>query len=268
MRTFARTTCTRYETRELEREAEARVRREEKRRGGPAPDRHRKVVQFSTIKTFKYHSLQHYPEAIPEFGTLDGYNSQVAELEHRHAKHYYVRTNKIEYTGQIADHQRRESILRAIRTKDGYTPRHERLRAQRKAARNQPRTQPSGPAYDDREDDLPSSDPLNHYSISQSSRLPLYLSNWLAENDDDPATENFMPQLHSHLLARIYGHIQDPTLAHVDGVEVHNNRIYRHKVLRLNYTAYNMRREQDTINPHAHADVMTLAPGGSEHPFC
>ncbi|CDO75447.1 hypothetical protein BN946_scf184823.g1 [Trametes cinnabarina] len=192
-----------------------------------------------------------------------------AELEHRHAKHYYVRTNKIEYTGQIADHQRRESILRSIRTQDGYTPRHERLRVQREAARNpsRPRTQPSGPAYDDREDDLPTSDPLNHYSISQSSRLPLSLGNWLAENNDDPATENFISQLHSHLFMRIYGDIEDLTLAHLDGIEVHNNRIYRHKVLRLNYTAYNMRREQDTINPHTHADVMTLAPDDSEHPF-
>ncbi|CDO77154.1 hypothetical protein BN946_scf184657.g29 [Trametes cinnabarina] len=268
MRAFAATTCTRYETHELEREAEARVRREEKRHGAPPPNRRRKIVQFSTMKTYKYHSLQHYPDAIPEFGTLDGYNSQVAELEHRHAKRYYARTNKIEYTGQIASHQRRESLLRAIRIKDGYIPRHERLRAQREAARKHPRAQPSGPAYDEREDDLPPISPLSHYSISQSSRLPLYLGNWLAENDEDPATENFIPQLQAHLLARICGDVEDPTLAQLDGVEIHNDRIYRHKILRLNYTAYNLRREQDTINPRTHADIMTLAPSGDvDHPF-
>ncbi|KAI9069921.1 hypothetical protein FKP32DRAFT_1608199 [Trametes sanguinea] len=268
VRAFAQSTCTHYETHELDREAEARARREEKRRGGAPPDRRRKVVQFGTMKTYKYHSLEHYPDAIPEFGTLDGYNSQVAELEHRHAKRYYARTNKIEYTAQIADHQRRESILRAIRNNDNYTPRRERLRIAREAARNEPRTQPSGPAYDEREEDVPAFTPLSHYSVSQSTRLPLYLGNWLAENDDDPATENFIPQLRSHLLARLCANIQEPTHAQLDGIEIHNDRIYRHKVLRLNYTTYNMRREDDTINPRTHADIMTLAPGNdSAHPY-
>jgi hypothetical protein len=38
-----------------------------------------------------------------------------------------------------------------------------------------------------------------------------------------------------------------------------NNRIYRHKVLRVNYTTYNLRRAQDSINPRTHGDVMVLS---------
>jgi hypothetical protein len=38
-----------------------------------------------------------------------------------------------------------------------------------------------------------------------------------------------------------------------------NNYIFHHKVLRVNYTTYDMRRGQDSINPRTHADVIVLA---------
>jgi hypothetical protein len=53
-----------------------------------------------------------------------------------------------------------------------------------------------------------------------------------------------------------------------------NNRIYSHKVLRINYTTYDMRREQDSLNPRTHADIMVLSQepktredGTPEHPY-
>jgi hypothetical protein len=39
----------------------------------------------------------------------------------------------------------------------------------------------------------------------------------------------------------------------------HGNRIYRHKVMRINYTTYDVRRAQDSVNPRNHADIMVLA---------
>ncbi|KAI0056177.1 hypothetical protein BV25DRAFT_1814475, partial [Artomyces pyxidatus] len=36
-------------------------------------------------------------------------------------------------------------------------------------------------------------------------------------------------------------------------------RIYRHKVLRINYTTYDLRCAQDSINPCTHADIMVLS---------
>jgi len=48
-----------------------------------------------------------------------------------------------------------------------------------------------------------------------------------------------------------------------------NNRIYRHKVLRINYTTYNLRRAQDSLNPRTHSDIMVLSHEDIEnaHPY-
>ena len=38
-----------------------------------------------------------------------------------------------------------------------------------------------------------------------------------------------------------------------------NNHIYRHKVLRINYTTYDLHWVQDSLNPRTHSDVMVLS---------
>ncbi|RDB15375.1 hypothetical protein Hypma_004647 [Hypsizygus marmoreus] len=46
------------------------------------------------------------------------------------------------------------------------------------------------------------------------------------------------------------------------------NRMYMHKVLCINFTTYDVRRGQDSMNPRNHADVMILARDeDSSHPF-
>jgi hypothetical protein len=51
----------------------------------------------------------------------------------------------------------------------------------------------------------------------------------------------------------------------VNSVFVHKERIYQHRILRTNYTTYNVRRGQDIINPNtAHCNVMVPA---SAHPL-
>ncbi|KAJ3832063.1 hypothetical protein F5878DRAFT_671301, partial [Lentinula raphanica] len=52
-----------------------------------------------------------------------------------------------------------------------------------------------------------------------------------------------------------------------DALTFESNRIYRHKVVRHNYTTYDLRRGQDSINPRTHPDIAVLAPLGSSHPF-
>ena len=48
-----------------------------------------------------------------------------------------------------------------------------------------------------------------------------------------------------------------------------NNRLYLHKVMRINYTTYDVRLGQDAINPRNHADIMTLSrhDDDDDHPF-
>lgn len=43
--------------------------------------------------------------------------------------------------------------------------------------------------------------------------------------------------------------------------------MYIHKRMLVNYTTYDMRRDQDSLNPSSHSDIMVLAPPGSSHPY-
>lgn len=48
-----------------------------------------------------------------------------------------------------------------------------------------------------------------------------------------------------------------------------DNRIFSAKVLRVNYTTYDIRRDQDSMNPRTNCDVMVLSPetGNEAHPY-
>jgi hypothetical protein len=57
-------------------------------------------------------------------------------------------------------------------------------------------------------------------------------------------------------------------------VIIENDTIYRHKVLRVNYTTYDLRRAQDSLNPRTpgHSDIMVLSPENANdnedpHPY-
>ncbi|KAG6821859.1 hypothetical protein H0H92_000462, partial [Tricholoma furcatifolium] len=43
--------------------------------------------------------------------------------------------------------------------------------------------------------------------------------------------------------------------------------MYYHKALRINFTTYDNRRDQDTINPRTHSDIMVLSNDSSLHPY-
>jgi hypothetical protein len=80
-------------------------------------------------------------------------------------------------------------------------------------------------------------------------------------------------------LSRLLGHPYDGdeldfTSADRRAVLITNNTIYRHKVLRINYTTYDLRRAQDSINPRipGHGDIMVLSPENEDenedpHPY-
>ncbi|EIW78902.1 hypothetical protein CONPUDRAFT_59092 [Coniophora puteana RWD-64-598 SS2] len=57
----------------------------------------------------------------------------------------------------------------------------------------------------------------------------------------------------------------------LDALIISKNRLHEHKTLRINYTTYDVWREQDTINPRSRADLMVLAqdlqPDSNSHPY-
>jgi len=75
------------------------------------------------------------------------------------------------------------------------------------------------------------------------------------------------------LLARLHkitydGDEHDFSDTDCDTILFTNNKIFEHSILRVNYTTYDLRREQDTINPHTRADIMVLAHEDEHtHPY-
>jgi hypothetical protein len=86
--------------------------------------------------------------------------------------------------------------------------------------------------------------------------------------------QNFVLKLKDHLLGRLLGLEYDGdehNFSDADRNTVHimNNRIYSVKVLRVNFTTYDVRRDQDSMNPRTHCDVMVRSQEDSAnaHPF-
>jgi hypothetical protein len=80
--------------------------------------------------------------------------------------------------------------------------------------------------------------------------------------------------LKDHLLARLQGldysgDEHEFTDEDREQIIFANNRIHEHGVLRVNYTTYDLRREQDSINPRTRADIMVLSHEDDDerHPY-
>jgi hypothetical protein len=86
--------------------------------------------------------------------------------------------------------------------------------------------------------------------------------------------QNFVVKLKDHLLSRLLyleydGDERDFSDADRNTVRIVDNRIYSSKVFRVNFTTYDVRRDQDTMNPRTHCDVMVMSreTGPNAHPF-
>jgi hypothetical protein len=84
--------------------------------------------------------------------------------------------------------------------------------------------------------------------------------------------QNFAPRLKDFVLGELIPTPEDGfTDEHRRQVLIYNNWIFCHQTLRINFTTYDCRRDQDTINVSTHSDVMVLAPqndnSGNKHPY-
>ncbi|KAJ7364427.1 hypothetical protein DFH08DRAFT_731010 [Mycena albidolilacea] len=281
LRYFAKYTCSKFVTKELPSEEAARGRRQAKKAasankaGRPAPAAVKQGGASNqktfNLFTYKWHSLGDYVRTIRFFGTTDSYSTQTGELEHRRVKRFYARTNKNNAVRQMTRLERREqALLRLVRRKAAAfiippiasVPESTQPQAKGK----KPRQKGLRPALDFAESEsLPYTSPELHHHISPSRNHHFHLPSWLADNAGDPALANFLPKLQDHLLSRL----AHPNFAS-DNREyapeeqarllIRNDRLYRHKVFRVNYTTYDVRTDQDSMNPRNHADIMMLAP--------
>jgi hypothetical protein len=232
-------------------------------------------------------------------GPLDGYSSQLVsnpilsmcvqylmssqgELEHRRSKRFYPIVRKGRHAVGIGKVVSRERLLQLIsqRTIRSNRSTHPKVRLSPKGRK---------PV----KESLPPTSPTTHHHISAETRNKVDIADLLDENEGDPALEvriqaniqlfspdfglqNFLPRLIDHLLARLLG-MDHAGVEHEFTDEerlmitIDNNRFYRHQELRLNYTTYDNRRVQDTINPRTRPDIMMLSGDNEEgdhaHPY-
>ncbi|KAF7969982.1 hypothetical protein HWV62_25400, partial [Athelia sp. TMB] len=96
----------------------------------------------------------------------------------------------------------------------------------------------------------------------------------------DPAIQDFIPKLKAHLVHRMSRTETTDSIADfmIDDlsppfdipVYFRGDMLYRHSILRVNYTTYDIRRKHDTINPGtSHCDIMLLSDreDRDDHPY-
>ncbi|KAK7465385.1 hypothetical protein VKT23_005363 [Stygiomarasmius scandens] len=234
-----------YHTVELLREAQKRKRRS---RNSDGSDPHVRKFNNQTIKT---HALGDFPWAIKYFGTADGWDTRIGENLHQSVKEWYDRTNKQDHTAQIARHEKRTRVLNNLRQ------------------RNQIHTRKKIAIAMSEEEPLPYSNPEAKVHMASGKRFFLDLDEVELLSNTDMALKDFEFKLKIHVLHQLFDGSGNTEFCEDDlnALSFENNRLYRHKVVRINHTTYDLRRDQDSINPRTHADIIALAPQGNHHPF-
>ncbi|KAH9018100.1 hypothetical protein EDB85DRAFT_1874003 [Lactarius pseudohatsudake] len=248
LRHFATVTSPQYMTKELAREANARItrgraqattRNTRAKQSASKTTKVKKAKRFN-MTTYKIHCIPDYPDAIRRYGTTDSYSTQTSELAHRLSKMWYRTSNKNRgFIGQIASKESRTRFYAAMfedKTSTATTRR--------------------------REDGL--RNPSERYWMPKMYASCRNLTEWLIDNQADHALHDFRRRLLDHLLARIRGtpYAGDEhnfTSRERGNVIIDQNRIYEHKTIRFKSTTYDARRMEESANPRTHADIMVLS---------
>ncbi|THV02220.1 hypothetical protein K435DRAFT_836569 [Dendrothele bispora CBS 962.96] len=288
MREFRDKSASDFMTYELPREQQARARRQQhaeaqrkelpeaetattsKARSGLTTSEHKQ--RKLNISTYKFHALGDYVSTIKLFGTTDNYSTQTGELAHRLVKQYYALTNKRNATNQIARRYKREQKLQKIKF-----ARKKARKGKQKDNSHYEHPHHVGFESSTRLEDLRSPPGAHHY-MSDSRNHPIHLEDFLHANGHelDPAKKDFFPKLQDHLLGRLLDRPFDGDTHEMftdedrAQISIVNDKIYAVKTLRINYTTYDVRRDQDVINPRTdHCTVMVLSgvEAHNAHPY-
>ncbi|KAH9012682.1 hypothetical protein EDB84DRAFT_1278570, partial [Lactarius hengduanensis] len=257
LRHFATVTSPQYMTKELAREANARItrgraqattRNTRAKQSASKTTKVKKAKRFN-MTTYKIHCIPDYPDAIRRYGTTDSYSTQTSELAHRLSKMWYRTSNKNRgFIGQIASKESRTQFYAAM---------FEELAASSAAAPSTPEARHPQPQPEDGEDGL--RNPSERYWMPKTYASCRNLTEWLIDNQADRALHDFRRRLLDHLLARIRGTPYAGDEHNFTSRERGNNRIYEHKTIRFKSMTYDARRMEESANPRTHADIMVLS---------
>ncbi|KAG1740142.1 uncharacterized protein EDB91DRAFT_1053371, partial [Suillus paluster] len=249
LRKFQQFTCSAFQTVELPCEVAAHQRRcetnlQSTNGGTRSSGAHPRIFNLST---YKLHVLGDYVGSIRLFGTTDSYTTQIGKLAHHLIKMLYQNTNKQDPSKQLAKQERR-------RTRVCW------------------QQQSTAVLQDIHTSDLPIK---VHHFMSNTSNF-LNLARYLSEHEGDPAIKGFVPKLKDHLLSqllsldydgdeRVFTDAERNSVCFINNLNV----VSQAKHLQINYTTYDVRRDQDTLKPGCGGVVMTFSRehGGDTHPF-
>ncbi|KIO30648.1 hypothetical protein M407DRAFT_20363 [Tulasnella calospora MUT 4182] len=262
LRFFANHVCPKFDTVETPKERAARERRSRAAMEKSSTSKGKQKVftgslpKSFSLRTVKLHLLGHYVAVIRWFGTTDSYSSQIGELQHRVVKSYYRRGNKKKgYVHLATRMQRRGELLHRI------TERVQRLGLKAGHKMHTINRSEYTP--------LPEFSPEQHYQMAKSVKYKIHIGDMVNTHPEEPALKGFIPALKDHILGRLGnrpfdGEEGEFTDEERDRIIIFNNTLYRHSTLRVNYTTYNMHRDQDIINPQtaSRSFVMVEAADG------
>ncbi|KAF8965639.1 hypothetical protein BDZ97DRAFT_2057933 [Flammula alnicola] len=206
-----------------------------------------KRAKFFNLSTPKAHFFPDYPGQIELLGTTDSLSTKVGESRHTRLKGHNNRTNFNNAIPQIIGMDIRETV-------------HARMTHELEMLESHSRG--GSKAFDSETDNVQLEELEKSFHIARDEKNKIYLPDFVRVNQSDPAFRNFLPRLKTHLLSRNSGNAipgEDPkfTNSELSQVIVQNNFIFSHATASFNYTTYDVRRDQDTINVNSgRRDVM------------
>ncbi|PPQ73389.1 hypothetical protein CVT24_008509 [Panaeolus cyanescens] len=264
LRKFKTVTCAEFRTVDLPTKEAARARRRKTTNPTKATTTAGPKDRKFNLSTYKLHALGDYPTMIRLYGPTDGYSTQTGELEHRRCKHFYPRVHKgkkhyvLGVAKQIPRQRRLHNLGKTAGIQMARANKKQKVNSKRRKALADERLLPSRAS--------------EHYQIPEETRNTVPIGRFLSENSSDPALKNFLPRLKDHILGRLLNQRYDGddnpfSSAQRAQVLFRNHTMFEHKTLQVNYTTYDMRREQDTLNPRTNPNIMVLSPDDQEHPY-
>ncbi|KAJ3537255.1 hypothetical protein NM688_g6717 [Phlebia brevispora] len=238
LRHFHTVICPRFQTKETTREYTARMRAQANgtARGPVATESSGRKPRSFNMSTIKMHLLGYYATYIPLYGTTDGYNTMIGEHEHKRLKARRARTSYRNTESQMANIDLRERRFHRM--------------ASELAAQGVP-----VPGHFNEAAKADGMKPEEHHRIPEESdaRIAVYLREFQSEFAGDPAVENFGFKLQEHIRLRLLQELEGDAVAtsplvHPGSVHIKHDRIYRHATFRVNFTTYDMQRDQDVIH--------------------
>ncbi|KAF7308994.1 hypothetical protein MKEN_01100300 [Mycena kentingensis (nom. inval.)] len=240
------------------------------RAAGKKAGRKRKTLN---LNIYKYHAMPDYVPTIRLFSTTDNYSTRLGESLHRLVKRLYAVTNKRSHEAQIARRFIRLERARWTNSVDVYRARRTGGAAPSKRTAIPRRMRRADFSY---------MDPWGaaaleiHHCISLYRRKPLDLFRDFSPKSDDPARKYFIRNLLDHLLGRLDRRTfdgddhEDYTEDDRRTIDIRDNKIYTNQLFRVNYTTYDVRRDQDVMNSSSLPFIMVHSPTSDEsnaHPY-